>query len=51
LIGGESVGDICRLVFGDPGVFEAHYMMLNGWSLQAFDDDDEEEDEGGDRPT
>lgn len=51
LIGGESEGDICRLVFGDPGVFEAHYMVLNGWSLQAFDDEDEDEDEGGDRPT
>lgn len=52
LIGGESEGDICRLVFGDPGVFEAHYMILNGWSLQAFDDDEEdEEDEGGGRPT
>jgi hypothetical protein len=52
LIGGESEGDICRLVFGDPGVFEAHYMILNGWSLQAFgDDEDEEEDEGGGRPT
>lgn len=52
LIGGESEGDICRLVFGDPGVFEAHYMILNGWSLQAFDEDDEEdEDEGGGRPT
>lgn len=52
LIGGESEGDICRLVFGDPGVFEAHYVLLNGWSLQAFEDDDEEEeDEGGGRPT
>lgn len=50
LIGGESEADICRLVFGDPGIFEAHYMMLSGWSLQAFEDD-EEEDEGGDRPT
>lgn len=54
LIGGESEGDICRLVFGDSGVFEAHYMILNTWSLQAgFEDDDEddEEDEGGGRPT
>ena len=53
LIGGESEGDICRLVFGDPGVFEAHYMILNGWSLQAFDDDpeDEEDEGGGERPT
>jgi hypothetical protein len=52
LIGGESEGDICRLVFGDPGIFEAHYMALNGWSLDAFDaDGEEEEDEGGDRPT
>lgn len=52
LIGGESEGDICRLVFGEPGIFEAHYMILNGWSLQAFDDDSEEdEDEGGGRPT
>lgn len=53
LIGGEAEGDICRLVFGDPGVFEAHYMILNGWSLQAFDDDpeDEEDEGGGERPT
>lgn len=52
LIGGESEGDICRLVFGDTGVFEAHYMILNGWSLQAFDDDpeDEEDEGGGPRP-
>lgn len=52
LIGGESEADICRLVFGDSGIFDAHYMTLNGWSLDAFDiSDDEEEDEGGDRPT
>lgn len=54
MIGGESEADICRLVFGDPGIFDAHYMTLNGWSLDAFDiggEDDEEEDEGGDRPT
>jgi hypothetical protein len=52
LIGGESEADICRLVFGDSGIFEAHYVMLNGWSLDAFDiSDDEDEDEGGDRPT
>lgn len=59
LIGGESEGDICRLLFGDPGAFESHYLMLNGWSIQAFGDDDEDEeaeaasgeDEGGDRPT
>jgi len=54
LIGGESDADIVRLVFGDPGVFEAHYMALNGWSLQALDvegADEEEDDEGGERPT
>jgi hypothetical protein len=53
LIGGESEGDICRLVFGDAGVFEAHYVFLNGWSLQAYGDEeeDEDEDEGGGRPT
>lgn len=52
LIGGEHGGDIVRLVFGDAGIFEAHYMMLNGWSLQAFGEDDEDEaDEGGERPT
>lgn len=52
LIGGESGADICRLLFGDSGIFDAHYMTLNGWSLDAFDiSDDEDEDEGGDRPT
>lgn len=56
LIGGESQGDICRLVFaeddGGSGVFEAHYMVLNVWSLQAgYEDDEEDEDEGGGRPT
>lgn len=56
LIGGESEGDICRLAFaeedGGSGVFEAHYMVLNGWSLQAFGDEEEDEDEGGgERPT
>lgn len=55
LIGGESEGDICRLLFGDPGAFESHYISLNGWSIQAFGDDEEDEevgeDEGGDRPT
>lgn len=52
LIGGESEADVCRLLFGDSGIFDAHYMTLNGWSLDAFDiSDDEEEDEGGDRPT
>lgn len=55
LIGGESEADICRLVFGGDGaVFESHYIILNGWSIRAFDDDEEGEDgedEGGGRPT
>lgn len=51
LIGGETEGQICRLVFGDAGIFEPHFIALNGWSTQTFDVDTEEEDEGGDRPT
>lgn len=49
LIGGESEGDICRLVFGDRGAFEVHMTQLTTWSTQVVSDD--EEDEGGDRPT
>jgi hypothetical protein len=49
LIGGETEGDICRLVFGDPGAFEVHMTQLTTWSTQVLADD--EEDEGGDRPT
>ena len=54
LVGSESEADICRLTFGGDGaVFESHYLILNGWSIQAFEDDEEEaeEEEGGDRPT
>lgn len=49
LIGGETEGDICRLVFGDRGAFEVHMTALTIWSTQVADD--EEEDEGGGRPT
>lgn len=49
LIGGESEGDICRLVFGDRGAFEVHMTQLTTWSTQVVPDDDEDED--GDRPT
>lgn len=54
LVGGESEGDICRLIFGDPQVFEPHFIALNGWSTKTWDieSEDEEDDEaGGERPT
>jgi hypothetical protein len=54
LVGGESEGDICRLVFGDPQVFEPHFIALNGWSTKTWDvegAEDDEDEEGGDRPT
>lgn len=49
LIGGETQGDICRLVFGERAVFDIHMTELTTWSTQILPDDDE--DEGGDRPT
>jgi hypothetical protein len=46
LIGGESEGDICRLVFGDRGAFEVHMTQLTTWSTQVLPDDEEDEGEG-----
>lgn len=46
LIGGESQGDICRLVFGDRGAFDVHMTQLTTWSTQILPDDDEDEGEG-----
>lgn len=49
LIGGETQGDICRLVFGERAVFDIHMTELTAWSTQILPDN--AEDEGGDRPT
>lgn len=54
LVGGETEGDIVRLVFGEEGAFEVHMTTLTQWSTQITggDDEDDEDDGGGDeRPT
>jgi hypothetical protein len=56
LIGGETQGDVARLVFGDEAAFDVHYTQFSTWSTQLSpgeeDEDEEDEDgEGSNRPT
>lgn len=51
LVGGETQGQVARLVFGDEAAFDVHYTQFSTWSTQLSPGDEDEDEEGGDRPT
>lgn len=48
---GTSPTTICRLLFGESGALDDHFLTLDAWLKEAIASDEDDEDEGGGRPT